>query len=219
MRVLALFLFQVAVARGYFKLEARSFGKIDFEFPAFEFVWVKEGRKETEGRVEVGTLTITIGHSNNKQTKKLEVGMHKHSSNNNYYALKLQTYGNYVRLDSRTRSINKLAFETCENKTQKNSRDSEKSRSDKSRETHRLGKKQKRQIKKKPTDSEKSRSEKSRKTHRLGKKQKRQIKKETQTLKRGPTRAEIPNFLSIIRTFQDTETKTDRRSCYVFDNG
>ena len=57
--------------------------------------------------------------------------------------------------------------------------DSEKRRSDKSRETHRLGKKQKRQIKKNPTDSEKSRSDKSRKTHRLGKKQKRQIKKKT----------------------------------------
>ena len=38
MQVLALF--QVAVARGYFKLEARSFGKIDFEFPAFKFVGV-----------------------------------------------------------------------------------------------------------------------------------------------------------------------------------
>ena len=44
MQVLALF--QVAVARDR-GLEVRSFGKRDFEFSAVEFVWVKEGRKET----------------------------------------------------------------------------------------------------------------------------------------------------------------------------
>ena len=145
--------FQVAVAKEYFELEARASGKRNFEFPASGFVLMKEGRKETESGLEVGTATVTVGY-NNKQTKKIEVGkayiLHKHSSHYRC-ALKLRTscYGNYIR----TRSI-----KTCEKKTRKNSRDSEKSRSDKCRETHNLEKK-----------TEASNQEK---THRLGKKQK-----------------------------------------------
>ena len=177
--------------------------------------------------------------------------LHKHRSNSYYYALKLRTacYGYCVRWDSRAiniKKIKKLAIEithsnincTCEEKTRKKSRDSEKSRSDTSRETYRLRKKQKRQIKKKPTDSGKSRSDKSRKSHRLGKKQKRQIKKKTQILKRGPTREEISNLPSIIRNrkkinpLKKTRNKNlasvalkqarvwlGRRSLFVFDNG
>ena len=53
-------LFQVAVARGYSKLEARSVGKRKFESPAFGFVLMKEGRKETESGVEVGADVVII---------------------------------------------------------------------------------------------------------------------------------------------------------------
>ena len=187
---------------------------------------MKEGRKETKSGVEVGPVKVSLSYNSNKQTKKLGVDMQKHSNNhndnhnnnhNNNYALKFQTcHSHYDAV--RTVTKKKTMYIACRCGNEKIGTKNQ-SRSDKLRETHRLRKKQKRQIKKKPTDSGKSRSNKSRKTHRLRKKQKRQIKKKTWILKQGTTRAEIPNLLSTIRTFQDTETKTDRRSCSVFDKG
>ena len=52
------------------KLDAKSDAlERNFEFPTLEFVLMKEGRKEAESGVEVGTVIVTVGY-NNKQTKK-----------------------------------------------------------------------------------------------------------------------------------------------------
>ena len=162
------------------------------------------------------------------------------AANSNRYTFTLRTLCHSHHDDVRAVTKKKISYIGCsfEIENEKKPTDSEKSRSDKSREIHRLRKKQKRQIKKTPTDSEKSRSDKSRRTHRLGKKQKQQFKKKTQIFKRGPTRDEISNLLSMIRNrkkinpFKKTRTKNltsaalkqarvwlGRRSLFVFDNG
>ena len=141
MQVLALF--QVAVARGYSELEARSFGKTNFEFPAFGFVLMKEGRQETENGVEVGTDTVTVGYNYN-QAIQLEIGkthVHKHPIDyeqsgwvHNVHCVPL---GEREKNEEKKPGTQKKAEATNQEKPI----DSEKSRSDKSRKTHRLGKK------------------------------------------------------------------------------
>ena len=142
---------------------------------AFEFVLMKEGMKETESRVEV---TMTIGYNNNKQTKKFG-----HHVNHSLHVI--HPIINTKRTDSRVVAMYVLSGcvpirekhgkntpqtrKKAEATNQEEPIDSEKSRSDKSRKIHRLGKNRSDKSRKKPQARGKNRSDKSRKKTRTPK--------------------------------------------------